>query len=53
MFVFVQATDKIIKYLEKIDAEPVEEDEEEASDYTLFNVRSSYFTLLYIAQFTL
>ena len=45
MFVFAQATDKIIKYLEKIDAEPVEEDEEEASDYTLFNV--SKFTLLY------
>ena len=36
-----QATEKIIKYLEKVDAEPEEEpDEEESGDYTLFNVRS-------------
>ena len=37
-----QATEKIIKYLEKVDAEPEEEpEEEESGDYTLFNVRSN------------
>ena len=41
-----QATEKIIQYLEKIDAEPVEEEEEETCDYTLFNV-SAYIIFLF------
>jgi len=43
----LKATEKIIQYLEKIDAEPVEEEEEEETcDYTLFNVSAEDTTLL-------
>jgi len=45
-----QATEKIIQYLEKIDAEPVEEEEEETCDYTLFNV-SAYIFLRFIFSY--
>jgi len=43
----LKATEKIIKYLEKVDAEPEEEpEEEESGDYTLFNVSTDDTTLL-------
>ena len=38
-YFYFQATEKIIKYLEKVDAPPEDEpDEEESGDFTLFNV---------------
>ena len=38
-YLYFQATEKIIKYLEKVDAPPEDEpEEEESGDFTLFNV---------------
>ena len=38
-YFYFQATEKIIKYLEKVDAPPEDEpEEEESGDFTLFNV---------------
>ena len=50
----LQATEKIIKHLEKIDSEPIEEEEEreENIDFTLFDVSdanvNSWTTIYYI-----
>lgn len=42
----LKATEKIIKYLEKIDEEPEENEEEDNVDFTLFNVSTDDTTLL-------
>jgi len=43
----LKATEKIIKYLEKVDAPPEDEpEEEESGDFTLFNVSTDDTTLL-------